>query len=68
MPDLLGLLSMSRTGAELLLGNFILPINETVRTDTAAAHGEAALYRVGATLHLQVFDKVAGAWRETTLS
>lgn len=68
MPDPLGGLAMSRTGAELLLGNFVFQINDAARTDTAAADGEVWAYRAGATIVLSVFDKTGGAWREVTLT
>lgn len=67
MPDPLGALAMSRTGAELLLGNVVLQINEAARTDTAAADGELWVYRSGVTLVLSMFDKEAGAWRARDL-
>lgn len=68
MPDPLGMLAMSRTGAELLLGNVVIPVNDALRADTAAGDGEVWAYRSGATIVLSMFDKQAGAWRSVTLS
>lgn len=68
MPDPLGALGMSRTGAELLLGNVVVQVNDAARSDTAAGDGELHLYRSGADLILQIYDKDAGAWRAVTLS
>lgn len=59
---------MSRTGAELLLGNFVLQINEALRADTAAADGEVWAYRSGATIVLSIFDKQAAVWRTVSLT
>jgi hypothetical protein len=71
MPKLdtaLAALYMSRVGAELLLGNIVEQINDAARTDTAAADGETWLYRSGATIVRQTFDKESGAWRSVTQS
>ena len=61
-------LFFSRTGAELLLGNTVVQINDAARTDTAAGDGEVAYYRSGATIVQQTFDKTAGAWRSVALA
>ena len=68
MPDPLRMLSMSRKGAELALGNDVFQINEAARTDTAAADGEVWAYRSGATIVLSIFDKQAAAWRTVALA
>ena len=60
-------LYMSRQGSELLLGNTVQQIDESARTDTAAADGEVQFYRSGSTIVIQVFDKVAGVWRARSL-
>lgn len=59
---------MSRTGAELLLGNVVFQINEDARTDVAAGDGEVWAYRSGATIVLSIFDKQAAAWRTVSLT
>lgn len=48
---------------------FVVDIRDTVaRTDTAAADGQVQFYRSGSTIRMRIFDRTAGAWRETTLS